>query len=56
LQHAAPRPLYSVLGSERGLLLPTLEDALSRYLRDCEMQAIQQPEDTKAMTARSARS
>jgi dTDP-4-dehydrorhamnose reductase len=36
LQLAARRPLYSVLGSERGLLLPTLEDALSRYLRDCE--------------------
>ncbi len=27
----APRPRYSVLGSERGLLLPTLPDALDRY-------------------------
>jgi dTDP-4-dehydrorhamnose reductase len=27
----ARRPIYSVLGSERGLLLPPLEDALSRY-------------------------
>ena len=27
----ARRPAYSVLGSERGLLLPPLEDALSRY-------------------------
>jgi dTDP-4-dehydrorhamnose reductase len=28
----APRPHYSVLGSERGFLLPTLEAALDRYL------------------------
>ena len=34
----ARRPLYSVLGSERGLLLPTLEDALGRYLRECEVE------------------
>jgi dTDP-4-dehydrorhamnose reductase len=36
LQLAAPRPLYSVLGSERGQLLPTLEDALERYLNERE--------------------
>jgi len=29
----APRPRYSVLGSERGQLLPSLDDALARYLR-----------------------
>lgn len=28
---AAARPLYSVLGSERGQFLPSLEDALNRY-------------------------
>jgi len=28
---AAPRPTYSVLGSERGVLLPSLENAMSRY-------------------------
>jgi dTDP-4-dehydrorhamnose reductase len=33
LQHAAPRPRYSALHSERGLLLPSLDDALERYLR-----------------------
>jgi dTDP-4-dehydrorhamnose reductase len=33
----APRPAYSVLGSQRGALLPPLEDALSRYLRECEI-------------------
>jgi dTDP-4-dehydrorhamnose reductase len=37
LMLAAPRPTYSVLSSERGLLLPSLEDALSRYLRDNEV-------------------
>jgi dTDP-4-dehydrorhamnose reductase len=36
LQLSAPRPLYSVLGSERGQLLPTLEDALERYLNERE--------------------
>ena len=29
---AAPRPRYSALGSERGALLPPLDDALARYL------------------------
>jgi dTDP-4-dehydrorhamnose reductase len=30
---AAPRPAYSALGSERGVALPPLEEALTRYLR-----------------------
>jgi dTDP-4-dehydrorhamnose reductase len=34
LGQAAARPLYSVLGSERGALLPTLDDALSRYAKE----------------------
>ena len=33
---AAPRPVYSVLTSERGQLLPPLEDAISRYFKECE--------------------
>ncbi|MFN2455350.1 MAG: family 1 glycosylhydrolase [Pyrinomonadaceae bacterium] len=33
---AAPRPLYTVLASERGTLLSSLDDALVRYLRDCD--------------------
>ena len=33
---AAPRPLYSALGSERGSLLPSWEDALGRYFRECQ--------------------
>lgn len=31
---AAPRPTYSVLGSERGILLPPIENAISRYLQE----------------------
>ena len=31
--HAAPRPRYRVLQSERGQLLPALDDALERYCR-----------------------
>lgn len=37
LNLAAPRPGYSVLTSERGWLLPSLDNALARYLRDCEV-------------------
>lgn len=33
----APRPSYGVLGSSRGTLLPPLENALSRYWRECEI-------------------
>ena len=32
LDFVAPRPPYSVLGSERGQLLPSLENALERYV------------------------
>lgn len=32
----ARRPSYSVLASERGTLLPTLEDALCTYMKQCE--------------------
>ena len=31
---AAPRPTYSVLGSERGVLLPSLDNAISRYFHE----------------------
>jgi dTDP-4-dehydrorhamnose reductase len=34
----ARRPPFSVLGSERGTLLPSLDDALSRYMNQCEMR------------------
>jgi dTDP-4-dehydrorhamnose reductase len=32
--YRAPRPLYSALGSERGLLLPSLDNALARYIQE----------------------
>jgi dTDP-4-dehydrorhamnose reductase len=34
---AAPRPVYSVLGSERGALLPSLEEALQRFASEHAM-------------------
>ena len=34
LNLAAPRPHYSALGSERGWLMPNLDDALHRYLHE----------------------
>ncbi|MCU1286075.1 MAG: dTDP-4-dehydrorhamnose reductase [Acidobacteriales bacterium] len=41
LELAAPRPRYSVLGSERGQLMPTLENALDRYFKECEVVPLQ---------------
>lgn len=38
LSLAAPRPSYAALGSERGQLLPPLEDALGRYFDACEVR------------------
>jgi len=32
---AARRPVYSVLGSERGSIMPALDDALGRYVAAC---------------------
>ncbi|MDQ3276775.1 MAG: dTDP-4-dehydrorhamnose reductase [Bacteroidota bacterium] len=40
--YPAKRPLFSVLSSSRGMLLPSLEDALKRYTD--EMQAVAQKE------------
>ncbi|MBA3771413.1 MAG: sugar nucleotide-binding protein [Ramlibacter sp.] len=39
LGHMAARPRYSALTSERHLLMPKLEDALCRYLNDCQGMA-----------------
>lgn len=36
----ARRPHYSVLGSAHGLLLPTLDDAIERFVRDFENRGI----------------
>jgi len=37
--YQAARPGYSALGSERGLLLPSLDDALARYMKALEEHA-----------------
>jgi dTDP-4-dehydrorhamnose reductase len=37
LPFVAERPAFSALGSERGVLLPQLEDALARYVRQVEV-------------------
>ena len=42
LGYAARRPRYSVLASERGAAMPTLDDALSRYMRDTLAEAARQ--------------
>ena len=43
LGQIAQRPPYSVLGSQRGVLMPSLEDGLCRYLGDCDGLAGQWP-------------
>jgi dTDP-4-dehydrorhamnose reductase len=40
--YPAPRPLYSVLGSERGALLPSLDNALERYFAEKQQVAVLQ--------------
>ena len=37
LKRPAPRPLYSALGSERGVLSTPLDQALGRYCGDCQV-------------------
>lgn len=43
LGQRAPRPPFCALGSARGVLLPTLDDALRRYFEDRETQAAEPP-------------
>ncbi|HEX8237930.1 MAG TPA: family 1 glycosylhydrolase [Abditibacteriaceae bacterium] len=57
--YAAPRPLYSVLSSERGVLLPTWETALDNFFNDCEIswqtseEVVAEPVVRRARVARS---
>jgi dTDP-4-dehydrorhamnose reductase len=39
LELVAPRPCYSVLGSERGILLPDLDEGLRQYFHEREPAA-----------------
>jgi dTDP-4-dehydrorhamnose reductase len=52
----ARRPRYTALGSERGQLLPGLQDALARYSRECapEPLRVAAPERFNAVSAEGA--
>jgi dTDP-4-dehydrorhamnose reductase len=50
----APRPMYSALTSERGALMPSLDEALKCYLRDCELWRTESNPEHPAEAARAA--
>nr|WP_307722078.1 family 1 glycosylhydrolase [Pseudoduganella albidiflava] len=52
LEGQAPQPRYSALGSERGNLMPTLDDALQRYLKAVE--EVRRQGDTHVGAAQAA--
>ncbi len=54
LGQLARRPRYSALGSERALLMPTLDDALGRYVVDCERYAGHWPWQNEEARQRAA--
>jgi dTDP-4-dehydrorhamnose reductase len=45
LGYSAARPHYSALGSERGQLLPSVDDALERYLSESDWIRAQRETD-----------
>jgi dTDP-4-dehydrorhamnose reductase len=52
---AAPRPRFAALASERGAVMPSLEDALARYIRDVAVaQGTQQPAHARRSRRRPA--
>jgi len=51
MDYPAKRPLYSVLSSKRGIMLPSLDDALRRYTQ--EMKAAFQKEKQQLRKARA---
>jgi dTDP-4-dehydrorhamnose reductase len=53
--YIAPRPAYSVLTSERGQLLPPLEDAIKRYVRDCEVSLASSREEKSVVSNSKAK-
>jgi dTDP-4-dehydrorhamnose reductase len=52
LEGQAPQPRYSALGSERGKLMPALDDALQRYLQAVE--EVRRQGDTHVGAAQAA--
>jgi dTDP-4-dehydrorhamnose reductase len=55
LSFAALRPSYSVLRSERGNLLPTLDNALARYVQEHEVQWANDKQENRTEVVRRAR-
>jgi dTDP-4-dehydrorhamnose reductase len=51
----ARRPLYSVLGSQRGVLLPSLENALKRYFDECQVEWANELDEGRVKTAQQGR-
>jgi dTDP-4-dehydrorhamnose reductase len=51
---AARRPAFSALASERGALLPSVEDALSRYVSECD-PALYEPTTSTTPRVRPSR-
>ena len=49
----APRPAYSALASERGILLPTLEDAMDRYIESRRQEIASDYSGMAYMTGRN---
>ncbi|HEX8175532.1 MAG TPA: family 1 glycosylhydrolase [Pyrinomonadaceae bacterium] len=57
--YAAPRPGFSALTSERGLMLSSLEEAVARYVRECEVSwtaAARREPETKTVASVAAAS
>jgi dTDP-4-dehydrorhamnose reductase len=54
LGQVARRPRYSALGSERARVMPSLEDALCRYLGDCDRCAGDWPTQSRQARQRVA--
>jgi dTDP-4-dehydrorhamnose reductase len=51
LRFRAPRPAYTVLSSERGLLMPSIDDAMLRFLADCEVAWQSEPAQAEPLAA-----
>jgi dTDP-4-dehydrorhamnose reductase len=49
----APRPLYTVLGSERAAMMPSLEHALDRYFHEREVSIIREEPELHYFTQHS---
>lgn len=53
LNFAAARPLYSALTSERGKVMPSLENAVARFIKNAETLSFLEARHTKKQTAKA---